>query len=49
MHGLCARLFPHRLGKTNREEYLASEMASLGSVSTLGSQLWGRLTEVASL
>lgn len=44
---LCVWLFSHRLGKT--AEYLASEMASLQSVSTLGSQLWCRLAEVASL
>lgn len=46
---LCSWLFPHRLGKTNRAEYLASEIASLQPVSTLGSQFWCRLTEVASL
>lgn len=26
---LCAWLFPHRLGKANREEYLAFEMVTL--------------------
>lgn len=43
-HYLSAWLFLHRLGKTNREDYLASETASLQSVSALGSQFWCRLT-----
>lgn len=46
---LCAWLFPHRLGKTNRAEYLAFEMGMPQPVSAMGSQLWHRVTGVASL
>ena len=41
---LCAWLFPHRLGKTNRAEYLAFEMGTPQPVSAMGSQLWHGVT-----